>query len=97
MAITALRVARSSSWQRQDVAYLIGNRRARGTDHGEAGRPDSGRADGANRATVPDASDPLMLLDRRAVAYALRGFQRQTVAPGLAQQSPSRPVMARDL
>ena len=46
---------------------------------------------------VTDASDLLALLDQRAVSSATRGFQRQTVAPGIAQQSPSRSVMARDL
>ncbi|WP_454295133.1 DNA-processing protein DprA [Salana multivorans] len=46
---------------------------------------------------VADASDLLTLLDQRAVSSATRGFQRQTVASGIAQQSPSRSTVARDL
>lgn len=46
---------------------------------------------------VTDASDLLTLLDQRALSSATRGFRRQTVAPGIAQQSPSRSMMARDL
>lgn len=46
---------------------------------------------------VTDGSDMLALLDQRAVSSATRGIQRQTVGPGIASQSPSRSLMARDL
>lgn len=46
---------------------------------------------------VTDASDLLTLLDQRAVSSSTRSINRQAVASGMAQQSPSRTMMARDL
>ena len=46
---------------------------------------------------VTDASDLLTLLDQRSVSSATRSLARHAVASGMAQQSPSRIMMARDL
>lgn len=46
---------------------------------------------------VTDSADLLALLDQRAVSSSTRSIDRQAVASGMAQQSPSLTMMPRDL